>query len=154
MKLSTYSDYSLRVLMYLGAHPGENATIGGIAAAYGISGNHLMKVVHHLGQRGYIETTRGKGGGLRLAREPSDIRIGAFLRETEDDTRLAECFDRGNSNCRIAPACAAKGVLRGALDAFYADLDRHTLEDMLKPRARIARLLAFVPRPGPSGRAA
>lgn len=153
MRISTFSDYALRVLIHLGTHEGL-ATIGGIAAAYGISDNHLMKVVHHLAQGGYIETLRGKGGGLRLARAPALVNIGAVVRGTEDNARLAECFDRETSCCRIQSACVLKGILRDALEAFFRELDRHTLADLVAPRARIAKLLAIAPVRPPERQAA
>lgn len=141
MRLTTFSDYSLRVLTYLAVHDGRLATVGEIAAAYGVSGNHLVKVVHHLSQRGYIETTRGKGGGMRLARSPEAINIGEVLRGSEDTLGLVECFDATSSECRIQPACGLKGMLKRALDAFFAVLDRHTLADLLANRGRLARIL-------------
>jgi Rrf2 family nitric oxide-sensitive transcriptional repressor len=149
MRLSTYSDYSLRVLLYLGTHPGERATVAGIADAYGISANHLMKVVQHLAQLGFVETARGKGGGMRLALAPREINVGSVLRATEDGSRLAECFDPAGCGCRIVPACELRGLLRRAQEAFYGELDRHTLADLLVPRNRLARLLAPVASPAP-----
>lgn len=148
MRLSTYSDYSLRVLIYLGAREDHLATIAQIAAAYAISSNHLMKVVHRLGQGGYIETVRGKGGGMRLARAPRDVNIGELVRATEDSSRLAECFDRESSCCCIESVCQLRGILRVALESFFEVLDRHTLADLLAPRARLAKLLS-VPVPLP-----
>lgn len=142
MRLTSFTDYTLRVLIYLGAHQGENhlATIGDIAAAYGISENHLMKVVHQLGQQGYVETVRGKGGGIRLARKPALINLGEVVRAAEDDLAIVECFQPGNDRCPIAPTCALQGVLRGALDAFLNVLDRRTLADLLRPRQQLARI--------------
>lgn len=148
MRLTTFSDYSLRVLMYLGTHDARLATVGEIASAYGVSNNHLVKVVHHLARHGYIETTRGKGGGMRLARPPRAINLGEVLRGTEDSLTLVECFDPAVSVCRIAPACLLKSILARALDAFFAVLDGHTLDDLLDARPKLARMLAL---PAPRG---
>jgi Rrf2 family nitric oxide-sensitive transcriptional repressor len=142
MRLTTFSDYSLRVLMYLGTAGGRLATIDQVAAAYGISGNHLMKVVHHLAQHGWIETVRGKGGGMRLARAPESIRVGDVLRTTEDDYALVECFEEGPTDCRIARVCRLKGALAEALEAFFAALDRYTLADLIAPARPLSRILA------------
>ena len=141
MRLTTFSDYSLRVLMYLGVRRGELVTIAEIAAAYGISENHLMKVVHFLAQQGHVETVRGKGGGLRLVRAPEDIGIGEVVRGSEESLALVECFDAESNACNIAPACLLKGVFRKAAEAFFAELDRHTLADLLRPAPRLARIL-------------
>ncbi|MGH8736545.1 MAG: RrF2 family transcriptional regulator [Burkholderiales bacterium] len=141
MRLTTFSDYSLRVLMYLGVHDGRLATVGEVAAAYGVSENHLVKVVHYLAQQGYIETIRGKGGGMRLARLPAKINVGEVVRGTEESLTLVECFDKATSGCRIDAACLLKGMLSRAMDAFFAALDRHTLADLLAPKLRLARLL-------------
>ena len=143
MRLTTFSDYSLRVLMYLGVRGERLATISEVATAYGISEHHLVKVVHHLAQHGYIETLRGKGGGMRLARPPESINVGEVVRGTEDTQKLVECFDRQSSDCRIEPACLLKGALGRALDAFFAALDRHTLADLLVTRPRLARALSI-----------
>jgi len=141
MRLTAFSDYTLRVLIYLGLHREELATIAEIADAYGISKNHLMKVVNELGTRGYVETVRGKGGGLRLKVSPSDISLGTVLRASEADTALVECFDRESSQCCIAPACTARGILRQAQEAFYKVLDDHTLADLLQPQQRLSSIL-------------
>ncbi len=141
MRLTTFSDYTLRVLVYLGVNDKQLATIADIAAAYRISENHLMKVVHYLGQCGYVETVRGKGGGMRLARAPEDINVGTLVRETEENLNLVECFDRKSSACVIGPACVLRGVLAAALDAFLASLDRYTLADLLEPKARLVKAL-------------
>jgi Rrf2 family nitric oxide-sensitive transcriptional repressor len=141
MHLTTFSDYSLRVLMYLGARRGERCTIAEIAGAYGISENHLMKVVHGLARHGWVETLRGRGGGLRLAKAPADIKLGDVVRETEAEDPLVECFDSAASACRIGATCVLRGVLDNANDAFYAELDRHTLRDLLRPRARLVESL-------------
>lgn len=142
MRLTTFSDYSLRVLIYLGVHEKGLATVGQIARAYGISENHLVKVVHHLAQREYIETTRGKGGGMRLGRAPDRINVGEVVRATEDNQKLVECFDRKSSGCRIEPACVLRSVLGQAVDAFFGTLDRYTLADLLASRSSLARMLS------------
>ena len=130
MRLTTFSDYSLRVLMYLGAQPERLVTITEIAAGHGISESHLMKVVHHLGQCGLIETIRGKGGGLRLASAPQDIVLGDVIRNTESDFTLVECFGT-NATCRIQGACQLNTILREALNAMFLALDGYTLADLL-----------------------
>lgn len=143
MRLTTFSDYTLRVLIFLGTNADRISTIGEVAAAYGISENHLMKVVHSLSRRGYIDTVRGKGGGMRLKLAPENINVGEVMRGTEQDTRLVECFDEGNSDCRIEPACVLKGILGRAMEAFFAVLDGYALSDLLVPRPKLAKLLAL-----------
>jgi len=143
MRLTTFSDYSLRVLMYLGVHTGRLATIGQIAAAYHVSENHLMKVVHRLARHGYIETLRGKGGGMRLGRPPEQINLGEVVRRMEENLTLVECFDMTSSACRIEPACVLKGILARAMDAFFAVLDRHSLADLLATEPELTRVLVL-----------
>jgi Rrf2 family transcriptional regulator, nitric oxide-sensitive transcriptional repressor len=133
VQLTRFTDYSLRVLIYLGTHPDAQATVAGIAAEHAISRHHLTRVVHQLGLRGYIETVRGKGGGFRLARSPELIRIGDVVRDMESGFELAECFRPGQSGCRLLPACALKPALAEAGRAFLASLDRYTLADLLPP---------------------
>lgn len=143
MQLKTYSDYSLRVLMYLAVHRKKLATIEEIADAYSISRAHLMKVVHQLGLAGYLETVRGRGGGLRLARAPEQIRVGDVVRYTEGQVVLVECFDPKESLCRIEPACGLRLALKEALESFFRTLDGYTLADLVGSRQkRLARLLA------------
>ena len=136
MHLTVFSDYTLRVLMYLALDRTRLATIPEIAAAYGISENHLMKVVHRLACAGIVESVRGKGGGVRLARAPEDIRLGAIVRASEGDAPIVECLSADPHACRIARPCRLKGILVGAFDALYDSLDRHTLADLVEqPRA-------------------
>lgn len=144
MRITLYTDYSLRVLIYLAVKPEGLSTIKEIADSYGISKNHLMKVVHYLQLQGHIETVRGKNGGLRLHRPPEEINIGSMIRATEQDMTLTECFgDR--SQCIIEPACGLKHVLVEALEAFFEVLDRYTLADLLKPaeRRQLGELLSL-----------
>lgn len=136
MRLTSYTDYSLRVLMYLAVRSEEVATIEAISRAYGISKAHLTKVVHELGRAGLVETTRGRGGGLRLARRPDDIGVGEVVRLTEEKMDLVECFDSETSQCRIEPSCRLRGVLGEALDAFLATLDHYTLADLVARRRK------------------
>jgi Rrf2 family nitric oxide-sensitive transcriptional repressor len=142
VQLTSYSDYSLRVLMYLALEPERLVTIEDIARAYGISKSHLMKVVHQLGRRGYVETVRGRRGGLRLARPPEKIRVGEVVRATEENMALVECFEAGAGQCVIEAACGLRAVLHEALDAFLGVLDRYTLADLVARRRKpLARLL-------------
>jgi Rrf2 family nitric oxide-sensitive transcriptional repressor len=142
MRLTNFTDYTLRVLIYLGVNGDKSrlATISDIATAYGISENHLMKVVHHLAKEGYVETTRGKGGGMRLARPPEKINIGEVVRHSEEDFRMVECFDKGNLACPIIPACALYEVLERALRAFFDVLDGRTLADLIGNQTKLAKL--------------
>ncbi|MBZ0072278.1 MAG: Rrf2 family transcriptional regulator [Thiohalobacteraceae bacterium] len=142
MRLTTFTDYSMRVLIYLALHPeDELVTSADIAVAHGISKNHLMKVVHYLGQQGYVETVRGKSGGVRLGMQPEQINLGQLVRGTESSTSLVECFAADSSRCRIEPACALRGILQRALQAFYAVLDGYTLADVMRNRDQLAALL-------------
>lgn len=143
MKLTAFTDYSLRVLIYLAAEPGRRATIAEICTAFDIKANHLTKVVHHLGKQGWVETVRGKGGGLTLARAPEDICIGQVVRDTEGAAQPAECFAAEPSCCTIVKVCRLKDVLAEAVSAFYGVLDRYTLEDITKNRMVLSRILHF-----------
>ena len=140
MRLTAFTDYSLRTLIYLAARPDRLATIADIAGAYQISTNHLMKVVYALGQAGDIVTIRGQRGGIRLARPPAEINIGAIVRRTEPDMAIAGCFGE-QSFCVIQPECRLSGVLSEALNAFLAVLDRFTLADLVERPAVLAALL-------------
>ena len=143
MQLTKCTDYSLRALIYLGLNDHRRCTIREIADAYGISQNHLMKLIHQLGQRGFIATTRGKNGGLELAMPASEINLGEVFRATEGDFHLVECFaGRERNTCPIAGPCALTGVLGDALQAFLEVLDRHTLADLLTPAPALKRIFA------------
>lgn len=131
MRLTAYTDYSLRTLMYLALNRGQLATIQEIADVHGIAKNHLTKVVHQLGMLGYVTTIRGRKGGLRLAREPSEINIGEVVRHTETDFHMASCFDPQSTGCVYSAACALQAALGNATSAFLAVLDALTLEQML-----------------------
>lgn len=148
MRLSEYTDYTLRVLMYCAAHRERLVTIGELAEQHGLSKNHLMKVVNDLARQGLLETTRGRGGGLRLLAEPGSIRIGDVVRATETDFRLVECFDASTNACTLTPSCRLKHLFDEALKGYFKALDGATLADMTHelalPKAAIS--------PSPSGR--
>jgi Rrf2 family nitric oxide-sensitive transcriptional repressor len=131
MKLTLYTDYSLRTLMYLAINRGRVSTIQDIAELHHISKNHLTKVVHHLGQIGLVETIRGRSGGLVLAWAPEDINIGDVVRQTETDFHMAECFDPASNSCVYSSACVLETTLSAATAAFLTVLDGVTLADMV-----------------------
>lgn len=145
MKLTSFTDYTLRVLMYLALDPERLATIQGIAEAYQISENHLMKVVHHLAKSGVVESVRGKGGGIRLALPADKIRIGRVVKEAEGDTPIVECFS-DHDTCRITPNCKLAGVLARAFTALYDSLDQYTLADLIERPQPLIRILQAAPR--------
>jgi Rrf2 family nitric oxide-sensitive transcriptional repressor len=146
MKLSLFSDYSLRTLMYAALRD-DLFQLDEVTSAYGISRNHVAKVVHQLAKLGYLETQRGRGGGIRLARPAEGIRIGALVRETEGQTALVECFNATTNTCPINGSCRLKGLLAEAMTAFFASLDRYTLRDLVSGphRARMQRTLLGSP---------
>lgn len=144
MQLTRHTDYALRVLIHLTAVPSGRATIAEIADAYGLSRNHLMKVVHHLGQGGFVDTQRGRGGGFTLARCPETITIGSVVRHTEPDMQLADC-----GSCAIQRACGMSGILRAAISAFLTVLDQHSLSDAARDRTGLAAILASLPGAAP-----
>lgn len=133
MRLSEYTDYSLRVLMYCAGHPGRLVTIGELAEHHQVSKNHLMKVVNDLSRQGVIETTRGRGGGLRLLQSAEQIRVGDIVRVSETDFRLVECFDAASNTCTLMPSCRLKQVFSNALQAYLRELDGVTLADLVPP---------------------
>lgn len=127
-------------MIYLGLKQNELSTIAEIARAYDISENHLMKVVHKLGQLGYIDTVRGKGGGMRLARAPEQLNIGEILRHTEGQTGLLPCVD-GQSDCCIQPACNFISILSEVQAAIFGVFDRYTLADLLTHKSSLSKIL-------------
>lgn len=137
-----YTDYSLRVLIYLGTkEDGKLTTIQEISDAYHISKNHLMKVTFELGKAGFIETVRGRGGGIRLADRPENINVGMVVRRMEEDFHLVECFSSETNTCPISPICGLRGVLGRALHAYLAVLDEYNLQDLLFNKDALRDLL-------------
>ncbi len=130
MRLTLQTDYALRILMYLASNQHRLVTIADTSRKFGISRNHLMKVAHMLATHEYIETVRGRSGGLRLAKPARAINIGKVARDLENDNGFLECFQNGKGNCLIVPTCRLKGLMSAALQAFYTSLERHTLADL------------------------
>jgi Rrf2 family nitric oxide-sensitive transcriptional repressor len=145
MKLTTFTDYSLRVLIFVATAPEGRATIAEVAKAFDISENHLVKVVHLLGREGLLTNTRGRGGGLALARPPREIKVGALVQLTEGESVPAECF-REDGHCAIGRVCRLAGVLQAAEAAFYRVLDGHTLADLVDNRRALVSVLHLHPR--------
>lgn len=141
MRLNLQSDYALRLLMQLALNTGTLCTIAEIAACYGISKNHLMKVANALGRAGFIETVRGRSGGLRLARDAGSIGVGEVVSTTEGDFALVECLQSGKNNCPVTPVCRLKGVLSEASGAFMAVLDKYSIEDLVADNNGLRDLL-------------
>lgn len=141
MQLTAYTDYALRVLIFLAVHEDRLVTIAEMARAYGISKNHLMKIVHQLGQESMIETVRGRGGGLKLGQPPERVKLGDIVRKTESHFHVVECFHPPTNRCPISPVCGLASVLAEARDAFLAVLDRSTLADIVRERSALIQLL-------------
>ena len=142
MRLTSYTDYSLRVLIYLGLHESRLATISEISYAHRISRNHLMKIIHNLGKLGYIETMRGRGGGMKLVGRPEEMNVGQLVRQVEPDFAIVECFDPNRHHeCVIASACRLQLILDKAVHAFLEVLDNNTLADLLQNPTRLNSLL-------------
>ncbi len=139
MQITRYSDYSLRVLMYLAIHANKKCNISEIADAFNISRNHLVKIVHHLAKMKLIDTVRGRGGGIQLAVKADDIRIGEIVRQTEQTLEIVECNKPG---CPLLPACKLKRVLNEAKQAFFQVLDEYTVADLTKNKKLLLRLIA------------
>jgi Rrf2 family transcriptional regulator, nitric oxide-sensitive transcriptional repressor len=143
MRLTLWTDYALRTLIYVGANDGRLATIGEISECFGVSKAHLMKVVNQLGRHGYLETVRGKGGGIRLGRRPGEIVVGEVVRDTEDDLAVIGCLTKSGF-CRIEGCCVLRRALHEATLAFLCILDGYTLADLLPPGAGLARDLGLI----------
>lgn len=131
MRLTSYTNYSVRILMYCALHADTVVTIADIACDFDISRAHLLKAARRLGQLGYLQTTRGRSGGVQLAMAPREISIGEVVRALESSDAFVECFNPATNTCRIAGACRFTGLLRRALDAFYRELDSETLADLV-----------------------
>ncbi|MBB2983570.1 Rrf2 family transcriptional regulator [Paraburkholderia tropica] len=148
MRLTDYTDYSLRVMLYLALRRDGLATIQEISDAYGISKNHLMKVVQRLGELGWVDTLRGRNGGLRLAADSLSLSVGTVVRHTESDFALVGCFpdEHGERRgCVIEPQCRLKHALAAARDAFLAELDRHTIGELAQPEHELSGVLGLAP---------
>lgn len=145
MRLTLYTDYSLRVLLYLASKEEENVTITEIADFYKISRNHLVKVVHNLGLDGYIMTSRGRNGGLKLARPAKEIMVGELVRSTEPDLDLLECFNPVTDKCVISRSCSLKSVIFKAQAAFMEVLDQYTLADITKASVQAISSFKSIP---------
>ena len=148
MRLTLYTDYALRALLYLAARPDTRVSIRDIAQTYDISENHLVKVVHKLGRGGFIVTKRGRNGGLLLARAPQDIRIGDIVRYTEEDMGIVAC-NQEKGSCRLAGVCRLQGLMGEALNAFMSVLDRRTLADVMSHPKLIQTLQMLLPAATP-----
>jgi Rrf2 family transcriptional regulator, nitric oxide-sensitive transcriptional repressor len=148
VRLTSHTDYSLRVLIYLALNGDRRSNVSEIAARFRISRNHLVKVIHGLGRGGFLHSYRGKGGGIVLAHAPTQINIGRVVRYTEGPMQLVECFRSGN-RCVITGSCVLADALREASDSFLAVLDRFTLADMVAERASLVRLLKIKPATPP-----
>jgi Rrf2 family nitric oxide-sensitive transcriptional repressor len=151
MKLTTYSNYTMRVLMVAAARSPELATVGEVARGFAIAETHIVKCVHSLGQWGYLETVRGRGGGFRLARPAQQIRVGEILRRTEDGFAVVECMDPATNRCLISGQCALAVALQRATEAFLNVLDALTLADICGDGARLLDLVglsAAIGKPG------
>lgn len=131
MRLTAYTNYALRTLMFCALHPSQLVRMEDVSKAYGISRAHLMKASRQLGQLGYLENVRGRSGGVRLGRAPEDIVVGEVVRHTEGDLELVECFNADSNTCPLIGVCKLSALFRAGLNAFFAELDKVTLADMI-----------------------
>lgn len=141
MQLTTYTDYAFRALIALAAVAPNKLTAGEISESYGISLNHMLKVVQRMAELGYVETVRGKAGGVRLAVDPASLHLGDIVRSMEPELGLVACLRADEAHCQIVPICRLKGILEDSMEAFLSALDEHTLADLMTPKARIVKLL-------------
>ncbi len=147
MEISLYSDYSFRVLMYLACNSGDLTQIRNISDAYHISENHLVKVVQHLVRLGFVRSVRGRSGGVRLAKDPSEINLGEVFRRTEPNLKLASCFDEETNTCPLMGICHLQTAFEKALEAFIQVLDQITLAELIKDPQSIRGRLSMVEVP-------
>ncbi|MFZ6178170.1 RrF2 family transcriptional regulator [Nannocystis pusilla] len=152
MQLTQFTDYALRTLLYLAVHRDRLVPVAEISAAYGISNHHLVKVAHQLARLGYVDSARGRGGGLRLARDPADVGVGEVVRATEPHFHVVECFDREHNTCPIVPACGLVRALAQARERFLEVLDGQRLADLLQDPARVDKLVKIWTRTGSATR--
>lgn len=141
MRLTDYTDYTLRVLMFCALNPERSVTIAELAESHAISKNHLMKIVNDLARQGLLQTTRGRGGGLRLRKAAADINIGDVVRKSETDFRMVECFDARHNACTLTAHCQLKQVIKNALQMYLAELDKVTLADITRPASTSAQAI-------------
>lgn len=141
MKLTQHTDYALRMLIFLAVHRDRSVTVSDVATSYGLSRNHLLKVAQNLGKRGYINTARGRSGGISLALPPDEINIGEVVRAMEDGFTLVECLHPEGGACILSPACRLKGVVREAIDAFLGVFDAYSLDDLVGNTKLLIELL-------------
>lgn len=153
MRLTDYTDYALRTLIYVAVHPDELVTIQRIADAFDIPKNHLIKIVQQLGQDGFLHTVRGRAGGITLGRPAAEINLGDVVRATEPDFRMVECFHGDDNHCVITRVCGLRGVLHAALRAYFEVLDGYTLQDLVDKPNAVSRALGEAPLPMPRPRA-
>jgi Rrf2 family nitric oxide-sensitive transcriptional repressor len=152
MQLTQFTDYALRTLLYLAVHRDRLVPVAEVSEAYGVSNHHLVKVAHQLARLGFVEAARGRGGGLRLARDPEKISVGEVIRATEPHLHLLECFDRAHNTCPIVPACGLMRALAQARERFLEVLDAQRLSDLVADPAKVDKLVKIWTRTGAANR--